>query len=149
MIPRVSKILKRAQNLDKNLIWIESMDEQVQDEIIRLNTEDQLGDKGIDSLDQSLGDYAPFTVRVRSSLGLQTDHIDFKVTGEYWESWDTEVRRDVLVITVNESRYDELVNDLGFSPEHVGLTIANWDKVIREYIQPNWVESVKKQLLSA
>ena len=149
MIPRVSKILKRAQNLDKNLIWIESMDEQVQDEIIRLNTEDQLGDKGIDSLDQSLGDYAPFTVRVRSSLGLQTDHIDFKVTGEYWESWDTEVRRDVLVITVNESRYDELVNDLGFSPDHVGLTIANWDKVIREYIQPNWVESVKKQLLSA
>ena len=149
MIPRVSKILKRAQNLDKNLIWIESMDEQVQDEIIRLNTEDQLGDKGIDSLDQSLGDYAPFTVRVRSSLGLQTDHIDFKVTGEYWESWDTEVRRDVLVITVNESRYDELVNDLGFSPDHLGLTIANWDKVIREYIQPNWVESVKKQLLSA
>ena len=149
MIPRVSKILKRAQNLDKNLIWIESMDEQVQDEIIRLNTEDQLGDKGINSLDQSLGDYAPFTVRVRSSLGLQTDHIDFKVTGEYWESWDTEVRRDVLVITVNESRYDELVNDLGFSPDHVGLTIANWDKVIREYIQPNWVESVKKQLLSA
>jgi len=149
MIPRVSKILKRAQNLDKNLIWIESMNEQVQDEIIRLNTEDQLGDKGIDSLDQSLGDYAPFTVRVRSSLGLQTDHIDFKVTGEYWESWDTEVRRDVLVITVNESRYDELVNDLGFSPDHVGLTIANWDKVIREYIQPNWVESVKKQLLSA
>ncbi len=149
MIPRVSKILKRAQNLDKNLIWIESIDEQVQDEIIRLNTEDQLGDKGIDSLDQSLGDYAPFTVRVRSSLGLQTDHIDFKVTGEYWESWDTEVRRDVLVITVNESRYDELVNDLGFSPDHVGLTIANWDKVIREYIQPNWVESVKKQLLSA
>lgn len=149
MIPRVSKILKRAQNLDKNLTWIESMDEQVQDEIIRLNTEDQLGDKGIDSLDQSLGDYAPFTVRVRSSLGLQTDHIDFKVTGEYWESWDTEVRRDVLVITVNESRYDELVNDLGFSPDHVGLTIANWDKVIREYIQPNWVESVKKQLLSA
>ncbi len=149
MIPRVSKILKRAQNLDKNLIWIESMDEQVQDEIIRLNTEDQLGDKGIDSLDQSLGDYAPFTVRVRSSLGLQTDHIDFKVTGEYWESWDTEVRRDVLVITVNESRYDELVNDLGFSPDHVGLTIANWDKVIREYIQPNWVDSVKKQLLSA
>ena len=149
MIPRVSKILKRAQNLDKNLIWIESMDEQVQDEIIRLNTEDQLGDKGIDSLDQSLGDYAPFTVRVRRYLGLQTDHIDFKVTGEYWESWDTEVRRDVLVITVNESRYDELVNDLGFSPDHVGLTIANWDKVIREYIQPNWVESVKKQLLSA
>jgi len=149
MIPRVSKILKRAQNLDKNLIWIESMDEQVQDEIIRLNTEDQLGDKGIDSLDQSLGDYAPFTVRVRSSLGLQTDHIDFKVTGEYWESWDTEVRRYVLVITVNESRYNELVNDLGFSPDHLGLTIANWYKVIREYIQPNWVESVKKQLLSA
>lgn len=149
MLGRVNKILNRAQNLDRNLIWFEAMDEQVQDEIIRLNTKDQLGDKGIDALDQSLGEYAPFTVRVRSSLGLQTGHIDFKVTGDYWESWDTQVRRYVLVITVNDERYNELVNDLGFSPDHVGLTIANWDKVIREYIQPNWVESVKKQLLSA
>lgn len=149
MLGRVNKILNKAQNLDHNLTWFEAMDEQVQDEIIRLNTEDQLGDKGIDALDQSLGEYAPFTVRVRSSLGLQTGHIDFKVTGDYWESWNTQVRRDVIVITVNDERYNELVNDLDFSPDHVGLTTENWDKVIREYIKPNWVESVKKQLLSA
>ena len=149
MLGRVKKILNKAQNLDYKNIWFESMNEQVQDEIIRLNTEDQLGDKGIDALDRSLGEYAPFTVRVRSDLGLQTDHIDFKVTGEYWESWDTQVRRDVLVITVDDERYNELVNDLGFSPDHVGLTAGNWDKVIREYIKPNWVESVKTQIISA
>ena len=42
--------LDKLANIDDNAIWFEVIDRETQFEIIRLNTEDQLFDDGIDSI---------------------------------------------------------------------------------------------------
>jgi len=141
------KLFNRISKLTDQAAWKFSIDQKVKQFIISLNTHEQLGDEGIDSLGNSLGDYRPFTVQVRSSLGLQTDHVDFKVTGDYWRSWEVEVTNDGMIIRVDEERFDELVNELRFSEDHVGLTDENWIR-IQEMIKQNCVEYIKRQILS-
>lgn len=121
------------------------MDEKAKKLIIMLNTREQLGEEGIDSLGDTLGEYAPFTVEMRSALGLQVDHIDFKVTGDYWASWKVKVKQDSFIIEVDRERFDELVNELRFSEDHVGLTDENTSK-LTALLLLNYQHFVRKEL---
>lgn len=129
MFEDVKSLINNAAKLSERQAFIESVDSSVKQLIIDLNTKEQLGEFGIDADGNSLGEYAPFTVQVRSELGLQTDHVDFKVTGDYWKSWNVAVNGDEINITVDNLLFTELVQDLGFSAEHVGLTAENMDKL--------------------
>ena len=142
----VHEVLDKAKRLNESLAWIFSVDKGVQELIIKLNTEDQLGREGIDSLENSLGEYADFTVQMRSEQGLQVDHVDFKVTGEYWDSWRVTVTNKELIIKVDENRFNELVNELRFSEDHVGLTQANMSYVV-DMIRENYIQYVRQQIL--
>lgn len=116
--------------IDEPAIWLEAAnDPEVKQLVIDLNTKNQLGDEGIDSLSRSLGEYAPFTVNERSRKGLQTDHVDFKVTGDYWGSWNVSATKDAIIIDTDDARFEELVIELRFAPEHVGLTEDSKQKV--------------------
>ena len=129
MLEEVYNVLDRAIKLESDQAFVFSVDNQVKRLIIDLNTKDQLGQFGIDALGDSLGEYAPFTVEQRSALGLQTDHIDFKFTGDYWASWTVTVDKGAITILTDPQLFSELVNDLGFAPEHVGLTEENLNKL--------------------
>ena len=141
----INELLNKAKNLSDN-IWKKSVDKSVKETIINLNTTDQLGSKGIDSLGDSLGEYAPFTVNLRLEKGLQVGHVDFKVTGKYWASWKIKVTESEIIINVDESRFNELVNELRFSEEHVGLTDINF-AIVKEMIRENYIKNARKQLL--
>ena len=125
MFDEIYKILNNAINLNEQQAFKFAVDDEVKKLIVHLNTVIQLGNSGIDSEGDSLGSYSPFTVDLRSSLGLQVNHVDFKVTGEYWGSWKVDVVGNDILINVNKSRFDELVLDLKFSDTHVGLTEEN------------------------
>lgn len=144
---KMNKMFAKAKSLDEGKAWIFAIDDGVQKKVIELNTEVQLGEDGIDSLGDSLGEYAPFTVNERSRLGLQTGHIDFKVTGDYWRSWRVNVTNNAIIITVDSSRFDELVNELRFSPDHVGLTEENLE-LIRNIVLPKYQEYARRELFS-
>lgn len=139
-------LFDRVQKLNEEQAWYFAIDRGTQRLIIDLNTKNQLGQEGIDSLEDSLGQYAPFTVEFRLSKGLQVGHIDFKVTGEYWGSWKVRVTRRGLEITVDQNRFSELVNELRFSEHHVGLTERNW-AIVTELIRANYQQYVKQTLL--
>jgi hypothetical protein len=64
---RIDLMLNRAKKLSDNSAWIFSVDKEVQNEIIRINTEDQLYEEGVDSLGRSLGDYSVFTIQEKRS----------------------------------------------------------------------------------
>ena len=145
MFEGIFKILENAQRLDEKEAFRLAVDEDVRKLIIHLNTVIQLGESGIDSEEDSLGDYAPFTVDVRSSLGLQTGHVDFKVTGEYWGSWTVEVVGDEIQISVDKDRFDELTDDLNFSDTHVGLTEENINK-LAERMLPKYRDYAIKRI---
>jgi len=125
MLDNLNKIFDRAINLDDSVAFRLAVTDHIKDLIIHLNTVIQLGEFGTDSEDDSVGDYKNFTVELRTLAGLQVDHVDFKVTGDYWKSWKVEVVGDAIEISVNKSRFDELVNKLKFSDKHVGLNDEN------------------------
>ena len=148
MLGRVNKILNRAQNIDPDKVWIFAIDEQVQDEIVRLNTQDQLFDKGIDSLNDTLGDYSPITVTIKRRKGQKTSNITLKDTGEFYDSFDVVVKRDGLEITADTMKED---NDLAemFGIDILGLTDDSLDKLIREYILFNYRDYIITEILRA
>lgn len=143
----IRKILTKAQSLDEREAFVFAVDVKVKDQVIKLNTVDQLGRFGVDSENSSLGDYADFTIEQRSALGLQTDHVDFKVTGNYWASWNITVNGEAMTINVDRNRFDELINDLKFSEDHVGLTPENLSK-ITEMLLINYRSYVRKKLFT-
>lgn len=146
MFESIYKVLNNAKKITDSKAWKHSIDNQTKQFIISLNTHEQLGDEGVDSDGKSLGDYAPFTVNFRRSKGLQVDHIDFKVTGKYWASWRVIVKSDYFIIETDRDRFDELVNLLRFSPDHVGLTDENLQR-LGEWLKNKYIDYVKEQLL--
>ena len=126
------KSLRKLTRINLDRIWLRVMnDREVKELILDLLTNDQLGNtgEGIDGDGDSLGEYAPFTINVRSALGLQTDHISFENTGRYLRSFKVRPTLTGWEITQDEDRYDELVNELGFSETHNELTTENKLKV--------------------
>jgi hypothetical protein len=140
-------LFDKVQKLDDRKAWRLSTDRNTRQFIISMNTNEQLGEEGIDANDSSLGDYAPMTVQFRRSKGLQVGHIDFKVTGQYWRSWRVRVRSNELIIEVDKDRFTELVELLNFSEDHVGLTEENLDR-LAEMIKRKYIDYVRRTLQS-
>lgn len=149
MFDNIHHILDTILALDEDAAWRFSVDRNVKRMIIKLNTVEQLGKEGIDSMGDSLGTYAPFTihdpVKGRIAKGYQVNHIDFKQTGEYWKSWEVRVTNDEIEIEVDPVRFNELVNDLRFDPDHVGLTQDHWNIII-DMILDNHLTYIDEQL---
>ncbi|MFT5450526.1 MAG: hypothetical protein ACI9N9_000003 [Enterobacterales bacterium] len=128
LLDDIVRDLKKLTRLDLDKAWFRTMnDPEVKELILDLLTNDQLGNQGegIDGDGDSLGEYAPFTINVRSALGLQTDHVSFENTGKYLRSFRVKPTLTGWEITQDNDRYDELVNELGFSDTHNELTIEN------------------------
>ena len=143
----LDNLFRRIEALDESKLWFDSVTVNVQDEIIRLNTRIQLGEDGIDSLGESLGEYAPLTIDIRTNEGLQVSFVDFRFTGWYWSTWEIEVNARDITINVDDERFNELVNDLLFSEDHVGLTEENM-VIIQNMILINYNENIKRRLFS-
>lgn len=135
MFENVKKIFDNAIKLDELEAFKRAVDNEIKELIIQMNTKEQLGELGIDSLGRDLGEYADFTIEERTKKGLQVGHIDFKVTGDYWRSWEVKVVGDVIEISVDKFRFDELVYDLRFSEKHVGLTDENLTELAGEMLK--------------
>jgi len=141
----IHNLLDSARKLSEIRAWRFATDRTTLQFIISMNTNEQLGEDGIDSTGASLGDYAPMTVQFRRSKGLQVGHIDFKVTGQYWSSWKVRATSSELIITVDQDRFQELTQLLRFSEEHVGLTDENMDR-LAEMIKRKYIEYVEREL---
>jgi hypothetical protein len=141
----VTDILTKASNIDESIAWVVSIDNGVQNKIIELNTIDQLFNKGIDALGQSLGEYSETSINF---YGKRRGHIQLYDTNEFYESFVVLVRKDSLVIRANTFKQGEKGTvDLTdrFGDEIIGLTDENLE-VITEMILINIIKYVKKQL---
>lgn len=84
-------LLDNAIHLDEDEAWIFVIDQETKDHIIQMNTEDQLEEDGIFSTGESTGEYAPTTQMYKRRKGQRFDHITFKDTGAFYNSWVVEV----------------------------------------------------------
>ena len=84
---------------------------------IDLNTDSQLGEKGIDSKGNLLpGPYAPFTIdskRGLSGFAGVTSHITLFGEGNFHESFSMNANSFPVIIKASDSKRNELINEWG------------------------------------
>lgn len=144
MLESVKDILNKAINLDEVKAWYFAIDIDLQNNIIKLNTIDQLFNDGIDSLGDSLGEYSPFTVELKKAKGQPTNRITLKDTGDFYKTFKVEVKDDSFFINANPIKDDSNLFD-DFGSEIVGLTEEN-QKKISKTILDNTIKYIRKEL---
>lgn len=140
----VDTLLDAAINLDEDRAWFFAVDNGVKEEIIQLNTIDQLFDRGVDSLNRSLGDYSPFTVEEKKRKGQKYTNITLKDDGDFYKSFKVEVTATEIRISANPIKDDNNLFD-DFGSEIVGLTDQNTLRICDMILQ-NIIIYVKKEL---
>lgn len=132
------ELIDRVNATSEGEVWRFALSqEDLQDEIIRLNTESQLFDEGIDSkgflLDNSYnpytnpGQYAPFTIEVkktRSGMGGRHEHITMYGLGAFYRSFYVEFDDDYFYIKANGDKGKDNLFDM-FGEDILGLTPFN------------------------
>lgn len=156
----IRKIVEQVNELNNDRLMsllFKVYGKEITDEIIYLNTDIQLFQKGIDSNSISLeeigGGYAEFTVIDKQEKGLPFDRITLFDTGDFYESFDVRVEKDGFVIIA-----DTIKNDGTFSvdltdrwgDDILGLTeksltdLSNFlIELINDFLAPYLIEKAK------
>lgn len=144
---RLDKLFSALDNLNEDQIWLFAVDKDVQDEMIRINTEDQLEEEGIDSLGRKLGDYAPSTIAYKRRKGQRYDHVTLKDEGDFYNSFNVKVNVNEIIIDADDSsKYNKPLFEV-WGVDVLGLTDENMT-YIKEMILENYIKFVLNELLS-
>jgi hypothetical protein len=143
---RLNRLLKNAQGLDETQAWFFVIDRGVKEDIILMNTEDQLEEFGIDSEGNSLGEYALRTIAEKIEKGHRHDHVTLKDTGAFYDSFVVEVDRSGFWIIADDvAFYDRPLTEV-YGLEILGLTKENTE-FVGDLIMENYRIYVKQELL--
>lgn len=144
--PKIDEVLDQALKLDQVKAWHFVIDREAKDEIIRLNTEDQLEEEGIDAKGVSLGPYSEFTKAIKRSKGQRTDHVTLKDTGAFYNSFIVVVKDDGFEIIADDvSLYDRPLSDI-YGIDILGLTEDN-KSFLGDFIYSKYLEYIERELL--
>jgi hypothetical protein len=144
---RLDRLFSALDNLTEDKIWFFAVDKDVQDEIIRINTEDQLEEEGIDSLGRKLGDYAPSTIAYKRRKGQRYDHVTLKDEGDFYNSFNVKVNVNEIIIDADDSsKYNKPLFEV-WGVDVLGLTDDNMN-YIKQMILENYINFVLNELLS-
>lgn len=144
---RIDNMIDKAKAMSLDKAWIFAVDKEVQNEILRINTEEQLDEQGVDSLGRSLGDYSPFTVSMKRFKGDRYDHITLNDEGDFHNSFTVRVVADGWIQDADDSsKYDEPLFEV-YGLDVLGITDENL-KYIQEMIIENFIKYVRTKLLS-
>lgn len=152
MLDRVRNKLMSVVRLDHNQILKQILDStELQEEIIYLNTIDQLYKKGEDKLGRSLdavgGGYSPYTIQIKSQKGQPTDRVTLKDTGAFYESWKIVNDYNQLQIIANPLKGGKDINR-EWGGYVIGLQPENLQKIIDE-IKIKYIAIVKRKYMEA
>lgn len=113
-------------------------------EVLDLNTDAQLFDKGIDSDGQSIQPgYRGLTISIKGLKGQPTNRVTLRDTGDFHRSFDIEYFKDSFAIFATDSKTKKLERKYGKAI--TGLT-AESIKELREIMNDDLFESIKKQI---
>jgi len=144
---RLDRLFSALDNLTEDKIWLFAVDKDVQNEIIRINTEDQLEEEGIDSLGRKLGDYAPSTIAYKRRKGQRYDHVTLKDEGDFYNSFNVKVNVNEIIIDADDSsKYNKPLFEV-WGVDVLGLTDDNMN-YIKQMILENYINFVLNELLS-
>lgn len=143
---RAYQYFKKVASLKEDVVFRIVFDkDKIKEEIIYLNTQKQLFEKGVNSNGEDLAQvrgrgYSPTTVALKKAKGQPTDRVTLKDTGEFYRSWKVFVKRGSITIIADPFKEDtNLFSEWGI--EILGLT----DMSMRE-LKPLIIENYKQYL---
>lgn len=145
MFKPLFELIKKVKRLDQDKMVKKSLDDKsLQREVLRMNTEDQLYNEGVDSKGKSLGEYSKATILGTKNFegkiqkGQRYDHITLNDTGAFYNSFKFKNEAKDFVISADTSKQGtDLTKQFG--KDILGLTDENTKGIIPD---------VKKSLLS-
>jgi hypothetical protein len=141
------KILKNASLLNDALAWFDIFKNNydLKAEIVRMITEDQLFQQGVDGNDRIIGYYSPTTEQLsrgRKKAGKPYTLFD---TGEFYRSIFVVTLYDSLVIKGDSTRFE---NQRWFRDEIVKLSDENLTIFVDELLRDKYIKYVKRILFT-
>jgi hypothetical protein len=145
MFGEIEDIVDRALRLNESVAWFEVNDREVQWEIIRLNTIDQLFNEGILSDGSLLPEYSEASV---NEYGKRDGHIQLKDTGEFYRSFVVKVDPRGMEIIANTKKGDSLKDDLAsrYGLNILGLTDEN-ENILAKLLTDKYIKYVEQKIL--
>ena len=140
MFGLIEDIINNALNLNEDHAWFQVIDREIQWEIIRLNTIDQLFDEGLKSDGSYLPDYSPASVQI---FGKREGHIQLHDTGDFYRSFVVKVDSKGFDIIADTKKGIGAKDDLlRYGIDILGLTDENTEVITnaliikyREYLE--------------
>lgn len=117
--------------------YVRSIVERNAREIEMLNADDQLYDRGVNSLGteiMSYRPYAPLTVSIKKQKGQPYSRVTLRDTGDFHRSFTVEAGPESFVITATDRKTQELAEKYG--REIFGLTPDNLSYVSASIVYP-------------
>jgi len=141
------KILKNASLLNDAVAWFDIFKNNydLKAEIVRMITEDQLFQQGVDGNDRIIGYYSPTTEQLsrgRKKAGKPYTLFD---TGEFYRSIFVVTLYDSLVIKGDSTRFE---NQRWFRDEIVKLSDENLTIFVDELLRDKYIKYVKRILFT-
>lgn len=140
-------LVQRISSLDEGVIFeIVFNDKRIQDEIIRLNTQEQLFKRGIDSEGKRITpEYTNRTKVIKLGKGQRTDHVTLKDTGDFYNSF--RVSANKVSITIDADTLKD-TNDLTdkYGDEIIGLTDESRE-ILKEMAVIKYLEYWEENIL--
>lgn len=153
MFDLLTNIIKKVSKLDGNKIVRQSLNNtSIQQDILDLNKQDQLYNKGIDAKGDSLGEYSLSTIDGTSNFegkkqkGQRFDHITLNDTGDFYNSFIFKNNKDNFEIEADTLKEGTDLID-NFGKDILGITDENKSKLagwLIEPIQKNILAEIRK-----
>lgn len=129
----INKLKKLSLILDQDDLAEKVFEnETVQQKAIALN-QSQMYDKGVDSVNDTLGEYSFRTVAIKTQKGQRTDHITLRDTGEFYDSMEATPDGPTITITGDMKKPDTDLEVI--YPKALGLNEESKGE-IREMAKP-------------
>lgn len=115
--------------------------------IIRMVTENQLYERGVNGQNVFIASYQPYaprTIQNKIRKGQPTDRVTLKDTGEFYKSFDVVFDENGFYITSNDDKAKYLIEKYGRTIFR--LTDDNLTTLLQEYVRPILTEKLKMYL---
>lgn len=148
----LEQLRQRVATFNEGLTDGSYMSEIIKDndwEIVEMNTNDQLYDRGITATGISIADYEPYsdyTIALKAMKGQPTDRVTLRDSGDFHRSFEVETDSEKMTIVASDFKTIKLVNRYG--SDIMGLTAENIKKLQMNIILPELIRKAQKTLFT-
>jgi len=142
---RLHELVARRRLLSDAVIWYESIDGSIKQQILNWIRKDQLTDRGVDADNDVIGYYSITTSFINPIKKFNT-HFTLDDTGSFYKSMFVQVLSDRILIEANSESYREMQDQDWFTDRILNLTDENI-QLLKAELKTKYIEAVRRVLL--